>query len=85
MSFAWVYSPGMLLISVSPYSEILMDERHCDTETIRRENRRVAAMSWGGGDENGAPLSAAKSQMMGECVSKSPHDNSQNLIKTFHI
>lgn len=33
------------------YSEILGEERVSDCETMRRENRRVAAMSWGAGDD----------------------------------
>lgn len=32
-------------------SEILVEERVSDCETMRRENRRVAAMSWGAGDD----------------------------------
>lgn len=43
-----------------------MEERHCDTETMRRENRRVAAMSWGAGDENAAPPKPARGPMMGK-------------------
>lgn len=31
-------------------SEILLEERVSDCETMKRENRRVAAMSWGGDD-----------------------------------
>lgn len=29
------------------YSEILIEEKHQQQETMRRENRRVQAMSWG--------------------------------------
>lgn len=45
-----------------------MEEKHCDTETMRRENRRVAAMSWGAGDENSAPPIQTRGQMMGKEV-----------------
>lgn len=45
-------------------SEILMEERHSDCETMRRENRRVAAMSWGAGDDV-APPKPARGPMMG--------------------
>ncbi|XP_050094911.1 uncharacterized protein LOC126577381 isoform X2 [Anopheles aquasalis] len=38
--------------------EILMEERHSDCETMRRENRRVAAMSWGAGDDMAPPKPA---------------------------
>lgn len=33
------------------FSEILLEERVSDCETMKRENRRVAAMSWGAGDD----------------------------------
>ncbi|XP_035787293.1 protein-tyrosine kinase 2-beta-like isoform X2 [Anopheles albimanus] len=44
--------------------EILMEERHSDCETMRRENRRVAAMSWGAGDDM-APPKPARGPTMG--------------------
>uniref|UniRef100_A0A2M3ZFM1 Focal adhesion kinase 1 n=1 Tax=Anopheles braziliensis TaxID=58242 RepID=A0A2M3ZFM1_9DIPT len=44
--------------------EILMEERHSDCETMRRENRRVAAMSWGAGDDM-APPKPARGPIMG--------------------
>lgn len=50
------------------YSEILTEERHCDTETMRRENRRVAAMSWGASDEN-APPKPSRGPNMGMSIS----------------
>jgi len=43
---------------VSLFSEILMEERSSDNETMRRENRRVAAMSWGAGDDMPPPKPA---------------------------
>lgn len=33
------------------YSEIYTEERSAAQETMRRENRRLAAMSWGSCDE----------------------------------
>lgn len=42
----------------SLFSEILMEERSSDNETMRRENRRVAAMSWGAGDDMPPPKPA---------------------------
>lgn len=33
------------------FSEILLEERVSDCETMKRENRRVAAMSWNVGDD----------------------------------
>lgn len=35
--------------------EIYMDEKSAAQETMRRENRRLAAMSWGSCDEVAAP------------------------------
>lgn len=35
-----------------------MEERSSDNETMRRENRRVAAMSWGAGDDMPPPKPA---------------------------
>lgn len=37
------------------FSEILLEERVSDCETMKRENRRVAAMSWGAGDDMPPP------------------------------
>lgn len=37
------------------FSEILLEERVSDCETMKRENRRVAAMSWGAGDDTPPP------------------------------
>lgn len=39
-------------------SEILLEERSNGRSTMDRENRRVAAMSWGGGDELPPPKPA---------------------------
>ncbi|XP_041785067.1 uncharacterized protein LOC121600490 isoform X2 [Anopheles merus] len=46
--------------------EILMEERHSDCETMRRENRRVAAMSWGAGDDMAPPKPARGPTMGGD-------------------
>lgn len=51
-----ISKPFLSLISVR--SEILLEERVSDCETMRRENRRVAAMSWGAGDEMPPPKPA---------------------------
>lgn len=50
---------------ISFFSEILMEERLSDCETMRRENRRVAAMSWGAGDDN-PPPKPARAPLVGE-------------------
>lgn len=44
--------------SFSLFSEILLEERSNGRCTMDRENRRVAAMSWGGGDELPPPKPA---------------------------
>lgn len=38
--------------------EILVEEKISDSETMKRENRRIAAMSWGAGDEDAPPKPA---------------------------
>uniref|UniRef100_A0A8D8BNL8 Focal adhesion kinase 1 n=2 Tax=Culex pipiens TaxID=7175 RepID=A0A8D8BNL8_CULPI len=67
MSQCWSYEPhkrpNFKNIKEVLY-EILMEERHSDCETMRRENRRVAAMSWGAGDDV-APPKPARGPMMG--------------------
>uniref|UniRef100_A0A1B0GHM2 Uncharacterized protein n=1 Tax=Lutzomyia longipalpis TaxID=7200 RepID=A0A1B0GHM2_LUTLO len=61
MSQCWAYEPSkrpdFKTIKETLY-EILMEERLSDCETMRRENRRVAAMSWGAGDDNPPPKPA---------------------------
>ncbi|XP_058835546.1 uncharacterized protein LOC131692484 isoform X3 [Topomyia yanbarensis] len=67
MSQCWSYEPhkrpNFKNVKEVLY-EILMEERHSDCETMRRENRRVAAMSWGAGDDM-APPKPARGPMMG--------------------
>lgn len=67
MSQCWSYEPhkrpNFKSIKEVLY-EILMEERHSDCETMRRENRRVAAMSWGAGDDV-APPKPARGPLMG--------------------
>ncbi|XP_055538906.1 uncharacterized protein LOC129726199 isoform X7 [Wyeomyia smithii] len=67
MSQCWSYEPhkrpNFKNVKEVLY-EILMEERHSDCETMRRENRRVAAMSWGAGDDV-APPKPARGPMMG--------------------
>ncbi|XP_021705005.1 focal adhesion kinase 1 isoform X2 [Aedes aegypti] len=67
MSQCWSYEPhkrpNFKNIKEVLY-EILTEERHSDCETMRRENRRVAAMSWGAGDDV-APPKPARGPMVG--------------------
>lgn len=46
-----------------------MEERSSDNETMRRENRRVAAMSWGAGDDM-PPPKPARVPHAGICLNK---------------
>lgn len=41
--------------NVSIFREILLEEKLSDSETMKRENRRIAAMSWGGNDSDEPP------------------------------
>lgn len=45
-----------------------MEERLSDCETMRRENRRVAAMSWGAGDDNPPPPKPARAPILGKIL-----------------
>lgn len=48
------------------FSEILMEEKSAQQETMRRENRRVAAMSWGPSDDLPPPPKPSRYPMQGE-------------------
>lgn len=37
----------VIFLFIFGFSEILIEERHQQKETLRRENRRVHIMSWG--------------------------------------
>ncbi|KAK7791000.1 hypothetical protein R5R35_007897 [Gryllus longicercus] len=53
MSQCWAYEPSKrpsFKDIREVLHEILLEERHQQTETMRRENRRVQAMSWGSDD-----------------------------------
>lgn len=47
------------------FSEILLEERSAVQETMRRENRRVAAMSWGPSDDCLPPPKPSRYPMQG--------------------
>ncbi|EAT43915.1 AAEL004666-PA, partial [Aedes aegypti] len=70
MSQCWSYEPhkrpNFKNIKEVLY-EILTEERHSDCETMRRENRRVAAMSWGAGDDVAPPKPARGPMVGGKC------------------
>lgn len=40
-----------------------MDEKQTDSETMKRENRRIAAMSWGGGESDEPPPKPSRTPM----------------------
>lgn len=54
-----------LFSSISSFSEILIEERSALQETLRRENRRVAAISWGPSDDFPAPPKPSRYPMQG--------------------
>lgn len=45
------------------FREILSEEKVSDSETMRRENRRIAAMSWGGGESDEPPPKPSRTPM----------------------
>lgn len=53
---------GSKTISFDIFSEILLEERVSDCETMKRENRRVAAMSWNVGDDLPPPKPSRAAQ-----------------------
>lgn len=61
--------------------EILLEEKVSDSETMRRENRRIAAMSWGGGDSDEPPPKPSRTPMT-DSTSKLFHlqENSTPMI-----
>lgn len=44
-----------------------MEEKSAQHETMRRENRRVAAMSWGPSDDMPPPPKPSRYPLQGEC------------------
>ncbi|KAF4528011.1 hypothetical protein B566_EDAN002194 [Ephemera danica] len=69
MSQCWCYEPSKrpsFKEIREVLNEILMDERHQKEETMRRENRRVQAMSWGSsGSDDPAPPKPARFPLEG--------------------
>lgn len=47
------------------FREILLEEKLSDSETMKRENRRIAAMSWGAGDGDDPPPKPSRTPMTG--------------------
>ncbi|KAG5675981.1 hypothetical protein PVAND_005837 [Polypedilum vanderplanki] len=61
MSQCWSYEPAKrpdFKTIKEIMKEILIEEKISDSETMKRENRRIAAMSWGAGDEDAPPKPA---------------------------
>lgn len=55
-----------MFLQFNSSSEILVEERSAAQETLKRENRRVAAMSWGFGDDIAAPPKPLRYPMQSE-------------------
>ncbi|XP_026467630.1 focal adhesion kinase 1-like [Ctenocephalides felis] len=69
MSQCWSYEPSKrptFKHIKEVLNEILMEEKHSANETMRRENRRVAAMSWSGasGEQDVAPPKPARPNLI---------------------
>ncbi|KAB0790612.1 hypothetical protein PPYR_14979 [Photinus pyralis] len=73
MSQCWSYEPSKrpsFKEIKEILNEILLDERSAVQETMRRENRRVAAMSWGSSDDLPPPPKPARFPLQGvDCTS----------------
>ncbi|KAK9701466.1 FERM N-terminal domain [Popillia japonica] len=68
MSLCWSYEPSKrptFKEIKEILNEILLEERSAAQETLKRENRRVAAMSWGSGDDISPPPKPARYPMQG--------------------
>ncbi|GJQ76496.1 hypothetical protein Trydic_g2203 [Trypoxylus dichotomus] len=68
MSSCWAYEPSKrptFKEIKEILNEILLEERSAAQETLKRENRRVAAMSWGSGDDISPPPKPARYPMQG--------------------
>ncbi|KAK4884842.1 hypothetical protein RN001_001113 [Aquatica leii] len=68
MSQCWSYEPSKrpkFKEIKEILNEILLDERSAVQETMRRENRRVAAMSWGSSDDLPPPPKPSRYPMQG--------------------
>jgi len=50
-------------LTACAFREILLEEKVSDTETMKRENRRIAAMSWGAGDSDEPPPKPSRTPM----------------------
>ncbi|KAL7045057.1 hypothetical protein ACKWTF_002144 [Chironomus riparius] len=61
MSQCWSYEPAKrpdFKNIKEIMKEILLEEKVSDSETMKRENRRIAAMSWGNGSDDAPPKPA---------------------------
>ncbi|XP_033226318.1 focal adhesion kinase 1 isoform X1 [Belonocnema kinseyi] len=75
MSQCWSYEPSKRPTFKDireTLHEILLDEKHQQQETMRRENRRVQAMSWAGADEIPPPKPSRQPQNAGDQTQVAP-------------
>ncbi|CAD7087818.1 unnamed protein product [Hermetia illucens] len=88
MSQCWAYEPlkrpNFKTIKETLY-EILIEERMSDCETMRRENRRVAAMSWGAGDDIPPPKPSRVPQGDASLLLPQMNDSSKGAPQTYII
>ncbi|XP_036333785.1 focal adhesion kinase 1 isoform X3 [Rhagoletis pomonella] len=83
MSQCWAHEPSkrptFQRIKETLY-EILVDEKISDSETMRRENRRVAAMSWSGCEGDVPPVKPARTPFEGDTALQSSIVSEKNQL-----
>ncbi|XP_054740625.1 focal adhesion kinase 1 isoform X1 [Anastrepha obliqua] len=83
MSQCWAHEPSkrptFQRIKETLY-EILVDEKISDSETMRRENRRVAAMSWSGCEGEVPPVKPTRTPFEGDSALQSSIVSEKNQL-----
>ncbi|XP_011204290.2 focal adhesion kinase 1 isoform X1 [Bactrocera dorsalis] len=83
MSQCWAHEPSkrptFQRIKETLY-EILVDEKISDSETMRRENRRVAAMSWSGCEGEVPPVKPTRTPFEGDSALQSSIVSEKNPL-----
>ncbi|XP_053962112.1 focal adhesion kinase 1 isoform X2 [Anastrepha ludens] len=83
MSQCWAHEPSkrptFQRIKETLY-EILVDEKISDSETMRRENRRVAAMSWSGCEGDVPPVKPTRTPFEGDSALQSSIVSEKNQL-----
>nr|XP_022914028.1 focal adhesion kinase 1 isoform X5 [Onthophagus taurus] len=89
MSQCWSYEPSKrptFKEIKEILNEILLEERSAAQETLKRENRRVAAMSWGSGEDMPPPPKPSRYPMQGvDSVSLASGPTTNPVSQTYII